>query len=126
MSFEKKRSTASRKGDTFEVTIWQGPDNILGLNITDRNRELYFNPEVRTVVLHLDGVRCVSQLTDSFWNKCSEIRVAKDETDKNHLAAWIQMHGLRAPGTARALRGKPDVIVFRVVEPESEFMVSVR
>ena len=125
MSFQKRRSTTSRRGDTFEVTIWQGP-NTLGLNITNRIRERFFNPEVRTIVLQVDGVRCVSQLTDSFWNKCSEICVAKDETGRNYLAAWIQEHGLRPPGTARTLRGKRDTVIIRVVEPENEFVVSVR
>lgn len=121
-----ERATRSRKGDAFEVTIWPGPNDTRGLRIGERNRERFFNPAVRTIVLHLDGVRCVTRLTDGFWSRCPEIRVAKDDAGRNFLAEWIRKHGLQPPGIARRLRGRPDLVVLKVLDPENEFTVSVK
>ncbi|MEE9341161.1 MAG: hypothetical protein V3V21_05815, partial [Thermoplasmata archaeon] len=94
--------------------------------VGERNRERYFNPAVRTVVIYLDKVRCVTRLKDSFWNKCPEIRTAADDSGRNLLAVWVRKHRLQPPGIARRLKGEPDVAVFKVLEPENEFAVSVK
>ena len=118
-----QEGTKGKPGDTFECTIWPGPNNSKGIRV-GANRDRFFVKGVAPT-LYLDDIPCKANLTDGFWNKCPEIRIALDENSNDYLEKWMQKYGLQPKGTAIELRGKPDVIIMTVIEPTRMFKVTV-
>jgi hypothetical protein len=115
----------SHPGDIFECKIWQGPNFGRGIRIGNPNRERFFSKSTSMVILHIDGTRCIVELTKGFWGNSPEIRVAKNDAGENFLEAWIQKHELLPPGLKANKKGKNDVILVEVVDPENEFKISL-
>ena len=112
-------------GDSFECTIWQGPNDTRGIRI-GAHRDRYFSKRHSRIVLYLDNVRCLVELTEGFWHKCPEIRFAVNDSGENYLDKWIRKHGLQPLGTASMLRGGADIMMLEVVVPEEEFRVKIK
>ena len=120
-----KSPPKSSPGEVFECSIWQGPNFTRGIRIGFPNRNRFFSKSVDIVVLHIEGVRCLAQIKDSFWRKCPEIRVAKDESGKNYLDSWIRNNNLLPEHLAIQEKGREDVIMMKVIDPENEFSVFI-
>lgn len=84
-----------------------------GLRISEEDRDLFFDPRWREVVLDLGGeVEARVRLSQSFWRSCSELRSLK-------IGQWLLHHGL-APWP----RGRPPKLT---VEPigDNGFVVAL-
>jgi hypothetical protein len=118
---EREEASLSNRGDIFECKIWQGPNFGRGIRIGMPNRDKFFSKETSMVVLHIEGVRCIAELTKGFWGKCPEIRIAKDDAGENFLEQWILKNDLLPPGLSGGKKGKYDIVLIEVVEPDNEF-----
>ncbi len=118
-----QEDTKGKTGDTFECTIWPGPNNSKGIRV-GANRDRYFVKGI-SPTLYLDDISCKAKITEGFWNKCPEIRIALDENGNDFLEKWMQKYGLQPKNVAEKLRGKADVIIMTVIEPTRVFKVTV-
>lgn len=75
-----------------------------GIKFTEQDRDRYFRPEWKEVVLELDDSLARVALSNSFWRSCSELRSAE-------IGRW-----LLASKAAPWPRGTPPGIVVHPVE----------
>lgn len=120
---EEPAPTKSKAGEIFECKIWPGPNFMRGIRIGIPNRDRYFSKSTKLIVLNIQGVRCLTELPNTFWRSSPEIRAAKDDSGKNYLGKWIEKHNLLPPAISGKQKGKEDVVLMEVVEPENEFKV---
>jgi hypothetical protein len=85
----------------IEVRAWSNGKPLrtgagYGVRLSDRDRDEYFEPKWRKVIVDLEDGETVSvSLSESFWGSCPELRNAA-------IGRWLLRKGL-APWT----RGKP-------------------
>jgi len=115
----------SAVGDTFECTIWQGPNRSRGVEVPVSERDKYFSKDHDMVVLHVDGKRTIAKLGPGFWKKPSVIKKAVTDDGKDQLIKLFEKHHLLPPNQSMKEKGIVDVLIFEVVTPTEEFKVSV-
>ena len=115
----------SAAGDTFECTIWQGPNRSRGIVVPVNERDKYFSKDHDMVILHIDGKRTIAKLGPPFWKKPSVIRKALTEDGKDQLIKLFEKHHLLPPAQSMKEKGIVDTLIFEVVTPAEEFKVSV-
>lgn len=88
----------------MQVTAWSNGGTGYGLEIRASDRDRFFDPNWRDVVLELSGQgQAVVAVSPSFWRHCSELRSAE-------IGQWLQRNGL-----ARWPRGRrPKVIMAHI------------
>lgn len=116
---------SSAAGDTFECTIWQGPNRIRGIEIPIHERDKFFSRQQAEVVLHIEGKRTVAKLGPSFWKKPTVIRKAVDDSGRDQLIKFFEKHHLLPPKQSMKEKGVVDTVVFEVLAPTEEFKVSI-
>jgi hypothetical protein len=115
----------SAAGDTFECTIWQGPNRSRGIEVPVNERDKYFSKDHDMVILHIDGKRTIAKLGPPFWKKPSVIRKSLTEDGKDQLIKLFEKHHLLPPAQSMKEKGIVDTLIFEVVTPAEEFKVSV-
>ncbi len=128
LTFPPKAATETPKsaaGDTFEATIWQGPNRSRGLEIQTSVRDNYFSKSHGIVVLRIDGKRTVARLGPQFWKKPSVIRKAVSDDGKDQLIKLFEKHHMLPPKHSMKEKGIVDTVIFDVVVPHEEFKLSV-
>lgn len=76
-----------------------------GLKFTIEDRDRYFKPRWKTVVLELDGGHTVgATLSDAFWRNCAELRSAG-------IGKWLM-----ANGAAPWPKGNPPQVIVTHVD----------
>jgi len=118
-------SPTSAVGDTFDCTIWQGPNRSRGIEVSPDNRERYFSKNHDMVVLHIEGRRTVAKLGQQFWKKPSVIKKAVDDAGRDQLIKFFEKHHLLPPNQSVKEKGIVDTVVFEVVTPTEEFRIAV-
>ena len=116
---------ASALGDTFECTIWQGPNRSRGVEVPLADRDKYFSKDHDIVVLHIDGRRTVAKLGSTFWKKPAVIKKSESEDGKDHMIKLFEKHHLLPPTQSMKEKGIVDTLIFEVIVPTEEFKVSV-
>ena len=99
--------------------IWSGP--MLGIRIVAPNRNRYFSRQNKSILIEIEGKLCRTELPDTFWTTCPEIRVALDEHGRNYLSYWITKNNLLPPTRSKELKGKEYIVVLEVAEPRKRF-----
>lgn len=118
-------TSESVPGDSFECTIWQGPNRSRGIEVPVHERDRYFDKKSGEVVLHIEGRRTVAKLGSQFWKKPAVIRKAVSEDGKEQLTKFFEKHHLLPPSQSMKEKGIVDTVVFEVVTPMEEFKLSV-
>jgi len=122
---ERVAPTTSSPGDTFECTIWQGPNRSRGIEVPMEARNEHFSKEHDVIVLHIEGQRTVAKLTGSFWKKPAVIRTSEGEDGKDRLLKFFEKHHLLPPDQSLNEKGIVDTLVFQVLVPREEFKVTI-
>lgn len=117
--------SASAQGDTFECTIWQGPNRSRGIEVPQGEREKYFSKQHGQIVLWIDGKRTVADLGAQFWKKPAIIKKAMSDDGKDQLLKLFEKHHLLPPDQSLKEKGVVDTVVFEVMTPMEEFKLSV-
>lgn len=112
-------------GDSFECTVWQGPNRSRGIEIPVRERDKYFSKRNEEVVLHIDGRRAVAKLGVGFWKKPAVIKRALTDNGRDELIKFFEKHHLLPPEQSLKEKGIVDTIVFEVISPREEFKITV-
>jgi hypothetical protein len=112
-------------GDSFEATIWQGPNRSRGIEIPTMARDKYFQKNGDVVVLQIEGRRTVAKLGQTFWKKPSIIKRALTDDGRDQLVNFFEKHHLLPPQQSLKEKGIVDTVVFEVVTPKEEFKISV-
>jgi len=112
-------------GDTFECTIWQGPNRSRGIEVPTSERNKYFSKDHDMVVLHVDGKRTIAKLGPPFWRKPAVIKKSLTEDGKDQLIKLFEKHHLLPPSQSMKEKGIVDTLIFEVITPAEEFKVSV-
>ncbi len=120
---EAAPSTAT--GDSFECTVWQGPNRSRGIEISQHDRDKYFSKRNEEVVLHIDGRRSVAKLGVGFWKKPAVIKKALLDNGRDELIKFFEKHHLLPPDQSLKEKGIVDTIVFEVITPREEFKITV-
>lgn len=110
-------------GETFDCTIWQGPNRSRGIEVSQSDRDKYFSRKTDMIVLHIEGKRTIATLGPQFWKKPAVIRKAVDDNGKDQLAKFFEKHHLLPPQQSLKEKGVVDTVVFEVVTPMEEFKV---
>ena len=85
--------TVTKQATPIVVWAWSNGSPLstgagYGVRLSDRDRDQYFDPEWRQVILFLDRGETVSvRLSKSFWRSCSELRSAA-------IGRWLPRNGL--------------------------------
>lgn len=116
---------ASTSGDSFECTIWQGPNRSRGIEISIADRDRYFSKRGEEVVLQIDGKRTVAKLGAAFWKKPAVIKKAVTDNGRDELIRFFEKHHLLPPQQSLKEKGIVDTLIFEVVTPREEFKVTV-
>jgi hypothetical protein len=88
----------------MKVTVWSNGGTGYGLKVGEGDRDRFFDPSWRSVVLELAGQGdVVASVSPSFWRACRELRSAE-------IGQWLQRHGL-----ASWPSGKPPKILMEHV-----------
>lgn len=118
-------SPKSAMGETFDCTIWQGPNRSRGIEVSPDNREKFFSKDHDMVVLHIEGRRTVAKLGAQFWKKPSVIKKAVDDAGRDQLIKFFEKHHLLPPNQSMKEKGIVDTVVFEVLAPTEEFKIAV-
>jgi len=116
---------SSASGDSFEATIWQGPNRSRGIEVNSRDRDKFFGKGSEMVVLHIDGRRTIGRLGPGFWKKPAVIKKALSDDGRDQLTKFFEKHHLLPPPQSLKEKGIVDTLVFEVVTPKEEFKVTV-
>lgn len=116
---------ASAAGESFECTIWQGPNRSRGIEVPVRMRDKFFSKRNAEVVLHIEGRRAVAKLGQGFWKKPAVIKKALTDNGRDELIKFFEKHHLLPPEQSIKEKGIVDTLIFEVVTPREEFKVSV-
>ena len=100
-------------------TIWSGPQR--GIYIGPQKRRTHFTKPDSEIAIEIDGKKCVTSLSPSFWRNCPEIRVARDKSGNNVLQNWIKNNGLLPLGESIRKKGVKDTVILEVIEPHKRF-----
>jgi len=122
---EKVASTTSSPGDSFECTIWQGPNRSRGIEVPIEARNKHFSKEHDVIVLHIEGQRTIAKLKVSFWKKPAVIRTSEGEDGRDRLLKFFEKHHLLPPDQSLNEKGVVDTLVFEVLVPREEFKVTI-
>lgn len=112
-------------GDSFECTIWQGPNRSRGIEISVGDRDKYFSKRNEEVVLQIDGKRTVAKLGVGFWKKPAVIKRALTDNGRDELIKLFEKHHLLPPEQSLKEKGIVDTLIFEVVTPREEFKITV-
>lgn len=112
-------------GDSFECTIWQGPNRSRGIEIAVSDRDRYFSRRNEEVVLHIDGKRAVAKLGVGFWKKPAVIKKALTDNGRDELIRFFEKHHLLPPEQSLKEKGIVDTLIFEVISPREEFKITV-
>lgn len=112
-------------GDSFECTIWQGPNRSRGIEISVHDRDRYFIKRNEEVVLHIDGKRTVAKLGVGFWKKPAVIKRALTDNGRDELIRFFEKHHLLPPEQSLKEKGIVDTLIFEVITPREEFKITV-
>jgi hypothetical protein len=115
----------SATGDTFDCTIWQGPNRSRGIEVPPSEREKFFSKKQDMVVLHIEGKRTVAPLGPQFWKKPAVIKKSVDDSGRDQLIKFFEKHHLLPPQQSIKEKGIVDTIVFEVITPMEEFKIGV-
>jgi hypothetical protein len=115
----------SAAGESFDATIWQGPNRSRGIEISSGERDKFFSKKHELVVLHIEGRRTVATLGQQFWKKPSVIKKAVDDAGRDQLVKFFEKHHLLPPDQSMKEKGIVDIVVFEVVVPCEEFKIAV-
>ena len=115
----------SATGDSFEATIWQGPNRSRGIEIPTATRDKYFTKSNEEVVLHVEGKRTVVKLGPYFWKKPAVIKKAVTDDGRDQLIKFFEKHHMLPPQQSLKEKGIVDTVIFEVVTPREEFKISV-
>lgn len=115
----------SAMGDSFECTIWQGPNRSRGIEISVSNRDKYFSKRNEEVVLQIDGKRTVAKLGVGFWKKPAVIKRALTDNGRDELMKLFEKHHLLPPDQSLKEKGIVDTLIFEVITPREEFKITV-
>lgn len=115
----------SAAGDSFECTIWQGPNRSRGIEVPAADRDRYFSKEHDFVVLNIEGRRAVAKLGPPFWRKPAVIKKATSDDGRDQLVKFFEKHHLLPPPQSMKEKGIVDTVVFKVVTPTEEFDVTI-
>lgn len=121
----KVATPVSSSGDSFECTIWQGPNRSRGIEVPTAARDRYFSKSHDMVVLHIEGRRTVAKLGPQFWKKPAIINKATSDDGKEQLIKLFEKHHLLPPSQSLKEKGIVDTLVFEVVVPLDEFKITV-
>lgn len=74
----------------MNVSAWSNGGGSYGLRIGKLNRDRYFDPSWRSVLVLIDGQEHEIGITSGFWRNCPEIRspVIRDWLDRRRLLPW--------------------------------------
>lgn len=86
---------------------------------------MHFSSRYNQVIIEIDGEDAFVDFTHfpSFWNNCTEIRVAKNKSGDNLLKKFIEKHELLPPQHPRNKGDKQ--IGLKVIEPYHRFQLFV-
>lgn len=115
----------SAAGESFECTIWQGPNRSRGIEVPVGMRDKFFSKRNEEVVLHIEGKRTVAKLGQGFWKKPAVIKKALTDNGMDELIKFFEKHHLLPPEQSMKEKGIVDTLVFEVVTPREEFKVTV-
>ncbi|MBE0517875.1 MAG: hypothetical protein IH630_01455 [Thermoplasmata archaeon] len=115
----------SAAGDSFECTIWQGPNRSRGIEVPVSIRDKYFSKRNGEIIIYIDGRRAVVKLGTSFWKKPAVMKKAFGDNGKDELIIFFEKHHLLPPQQSLKEKGIVDTLVFEVVTPKEEFKVTV-
>lgn len=115
----------SAAGDSFEATIWQGPNRTRGIEIPQTARDKFFKKDSDVVVLIIDGRRTIAKLGSGFWKKPSVIRKALSDDGRDQLTKFLEKHHLLPPQQSLKEKGVVDTLQFEVLTPKEEFRITV-
>ena len=115
----------SAAGDTFEATIWQGPNRTRGVEIRTDLRDKYFSKSHDLIILQIEGKRTIAKLGPQFWKKPAIIKKSVTDDGKDQLVKLFEKHHLLPPKQSMKEKGIVDTIIFEVVTPHEEFKLSV-
>lgn len=115
----------SSSGDSFDCTIWQGPNRSRGIEVPSSERDKYFSKEHDMIILHIEGRRAIATLGPGFWKKPSVIKKAVDDAGRDQLVKFFEKHHLLPPQQSMKEKGIVDIVVFEVVTPTEEYNISV-
>lgn len=115
----------SAMGDSFECTIWQGPNRTRGIEVPTSERDKYFSKRHDEVVLLIEGKRTVAKLGPQFWKKPSVIKKAVSDDGRDQLLKMFEKHHLLPPQQSLKEKGIVDTVIFEVVTPTEEFKISL-
>jgi len=118
-------TSESVAGDTFECTIWQGPNRSRGIEVPTHARDRYFSKSHEDIVLQVEGRRTVVKLGPQFWKKPAVIKKAMSEDGKEQLIKLFEKHHLLPPNQSMKEKGVVDTVIFEVVTPMEEFKLSL-
>lgn len=118
-------SPVTASGESFEATIWQGPNRSRGIEVPTTARDRFFLKGSEEVVLHIDGRRTVVKLGSSFWKKPAVIKRALSDDGRDQLIKFFEKHHLLPPQQSLKEKGIVDTIIFEVVTPKEEFKISI-
>ncbi len=121
----KVAAPESSSGDTFECTIWQGPNRSRGIEVSPAVRDRYFSKNHDMIVLHIDGKRSIAKLGPQFWKKPAIIKKATSEDGKDQLIKLFEKHHLLPPAQSLKEKGIVDTLIFEVIVPHEEFKITV-
>ena len=66
---------------------WKKTGAGYGIRISKEDRDQYFDPEWKSVIIVLDNREVEVSISKSFWNKCPELR-------KKEIGEWLIKNGL--------------------------------
>jgi hypothetical protein len=115
----------SAAGESFDCTIWQGPNRSRGIEVPIAQRDRFFSKRNEEVVLQIDGKRTVAKLGSGFWKKPAVIKRALTDNGRDELIKFFEKHHLLPPEQSLKEKGIVDTVVFEVVTPKEEFKISV-
>jgi hypothetical protein len=118
-------STESASGDTFECTIWQGPNRSRGIEVPTHARDRFFNKSHEEIILHIEGKRTIAKLGPTFWKKPAVIKKAVSDDGREQLIKFFEKHHLLPPSQSMKEKGIVDTMIFEVIAPMEEFKISL-
>lgn len=118
-------SATSAVGESFECTVWQGPNRSRGIEVPPSARNKFFQKGGDMVVLHIDGRRAVAKLGPSFWKKPSVIKKATSDDGRDQLIRFFEKHHLLPPQQSLKEKGIVDTLIFEVMTPKEEFKITL-
>ena len=118
-------SPVTPSGESFEATVWQGPNRSRGIEVPTAARDRFFLKGSEEVVLHIDGRRTVVKLGSAFWKKPAVIKRALSDDGRDQLIKFFEKHHLLPPQQSLKEKGIVDTIIFEVVTPKEEFKISI-